>query len=83
MINSLGMGVWKGVNNCLCLIFSNAGLNDDQNLGTMPTIQLMCMVMKSYISCPLAVPCNHLHGGGVRVEIVILESSLWTDRVMH
>ena len=44
------MGVWKGVNDHLGLLFSNTMLNDDQNLWAMPTMKFISMVSKSNIT---------------------------------
>ena len=66
-INSPRMGVRKGFDNYLCPLFSNTRLNDSQDLRTMPTMQFVSVVSKSYIASALAIPCYHLHGGRVGV----------------
>ena len=37
----------KFVNNCLRPLLNNVGLNYDQDLGSMPTMQLVCVVPKA------------------------------------
>ena len=61
-VHSTRVRVRESVNNSLSPSFSNAGLNNDQNIGTMPTVEFVGMGSKHLISSTLTVPCNHLHG---------------------
>ena len=61
-VHSTRVRVRESVNNSLSPSFSNAGLNNDQNIGTMPMVEFVGMGSKHLISGTLTVPCNHLHG---------------------
>ena len=61
-VHSTRMKVRESVNNSLSPSFSNAGLDNDQDIGTMPTVEFVSIGSKHLISCTLTVPRNHLHG---------------------
>ena len=44
--------------------FNNAGLDDNQDIRVVPTVELIGMGMKHLISDALIVPGDHLHGCG-------------------
>ena len=73
-VHSTRVRVRESVNNSLSPSFSNAGLNNDQNIGAMPTVEFVGMGSKHLISGTLTVPSNHLHGRGKGSERLIGDS---------
>ena len=73
-VHSTRVRVRESVNNSLSPSFSNAGLDNDQDIGTMSTVEFVGMGSKHPISCTLTVPSNHLHGQGKGSERLIGDS---------
>ena len=55
------MSVKESVNHDLSPSFRNAGLDDNQNIRAMLTVELIGMVTKHLITYSLTVPGDHLH----------------------
>ena len=70
-INPPRVSVRKGINDNLSPPFSYMGLNNDQNVRTMPAMKFVGMSVKSDIASTLAIPSDHLHWWGVRIQGVI------------
>ena len=80
-VHTSRMWVRESVNHCLSPSFSNAGLDNDQNIGAMPTVELIGMGLKHLISCSLTILGNHLHGWGKGGEGLIRDSlGSWNPR---
>ena len=60
-VHSTRVRVRESINNSLSPSFRNSGLDNDQDIGMMPTVEFVGMGSKHLISCTLTVPSNHLH----------------------